>query len=88
VEHRRLGRSGCVVSSLWIGTMTFVDETDESGAFEQLDRFVEAGGNLVHVVDRLRRYGVRVQQWSLAGEPAGGRHQPRRARHQGPVPDW
>jgi aryl-alcohol dehydrogenase-like predicted oxidoreductase len=51
VEHRRLGRSGCVVSSLCLGTMTFGDETDEAGAFEQLDRFVAAGGNLVDIAD-------------------------------------
>jgi aryl-alcohol dehydrogenase-like predicted oxidoreductase len=51
VEHRRLGRSGCAVSSLCLGTMTFGDETDEAGAFEQLDRFVGAGGNLVDVAD-------------------------------------
>jgi aryl-alcohol dehydrogenase-like predicted oxidoreductase len=51
VEHRRLGRSGCVASSLCLGTMTFGDETDEAGAFEQLDRFVAAGGNLVDIAD-------------------------------------
>jgi aryl-alcohol dehydrogenase-like predicted oxidoreductase len=51
VEHRTLGRSGCVVSSLCLGTMTFGQETDEAAAFAQLDRFVEAGGNLVDVAD-------------------------------------
>lgn len=51
MEHRTLGRSGCVVSSLCLGTMTFGQETDEAGAFAQLDRFVEAGGNLVDVAD-------------------------------------
>jgi aryl-alcohol dehydrogenase-like predicted oxidoreductase len=51
VEHRLLGRSGCAVSSLCLGTMTFGQETDEAGAFAQLDRFVEAGGNLVDVAD-------------------------------------
>jgi aryl-alcohol dehydrogenase-like predicted oxidoreductase len=51
VEHRMLGRSGCAVSSLCLGTMTFGAETDEAGAFAQLDRFVEVGGDLVDVAD-------------------------------------
>ncbi|MCW2615487.1 MAG: aldo/keto reductase [Frankiales bacterium] len=51
VEQRRLGRSGCAVSSLCLGTMTFGNETDEQGAFAQLDRFAEAGGTLVDTAD-------------------------------------
>src|SRR5919202_1670387 len=47
VEYRTLGRSGCAVSALALGTMTFGAETDEAGAHEQLDLFVEAGGWLV-----------------------------------------
>jgi aryl-alcohol dehydrogenase-like predicted oxidoreductase len=51
VEQRLLGRSGCVVSTYGLGTMTFGAETDEAGAHEQLDVFVEAGGTLVDTAD-------------------------------------
>ncbi|MGH3369374.1 MAG: aldo/keto reductase [Nocardioidaceae bacterium] len=51
MEYRPLGRSGCAVSTLTLGTMTFGAETDEQGAFAQLDRFVEAGGTLVDTAD-------------------------------------
>jgi aryl-alcohol dehydrogenase (NADP+) len=51
VDYRTLGRSGCAVSSLCLGTMTFGVETDEAGSHQQLDRFVEAGGTLVDTAD-------------------------------------
>ncbi|SDC53309.1 Predicted oxidoreductase [Geodermatophilus telluris] len=51
MEYRTLGRSGCAVSALALGTMTFGAETDEAGAHEQLDVFVEAGGTLVDLAD-------------------------------------
>src|ERR1700759_5340644 len=51
MEYRTLGRSGCAVSSLCLGTMTFGGETDEAGAHQQLDRFIEAGGNFVDTAD-------------------------------------
>lgn len=51
MEYRTLGRSGCVVSTLALGTMTFGAETDEAGARAQLDRFTEAGGTLVDTAD-------------------------------------
>jgi aryl-alcohol dehydrogenase-like predicted oxidoreductase len=51
MEYRTLGASGCVVSTLALGTMTFGTETDEAGAHAQLDRFVEAGGSLVDTAD-------------------------------------
>jgi aryl-alcohol dehydrogenase-like predicted oxidoreductase len=51
MEYRTLGSSGCVSSTFALGTMTFGKETDEAGAFGQLDRFVEAGGNLVDTAD-------------------------------------
>ena len=47
MDYRTLGNSGCAVSSLCLGTMTFGAETDESGSHQQLDRFIEAGGTLV-----------------------------------------
>ncbi|GGI07073.1 aldo/keto reductase [Egicoccus halophilus] len=51
MEYRTLGRSGCVVSHLALGTMTFGQETDETGAHEQLDRYADAGGNLIDTAD-------------------------------------
>ncbi len=51
MEYRTLGRSGCAVSSLCLGTMTFGEETDELVAHRQLDRFADAGGTLVDTAD-------------------------------------
>jgi hypothetical protein len=51
MDYRMLGGSGCAVSSLCLGTMTFGAETDESGAHEQLDRFLAAGGTMVDTAD-------------------------------------
>jgi aryl-alcohol dehydrogenase (NADP+) len=51
MDYRPLGRSGCAVSNLCLGTMTFGSETDEAGAHAQLDRFVEVGGTLVDTAD-------------------------------------
>jgi aryl-alcohol dehydrogenase-like predicted oxidoreductase len=55
MEHRTLGASGCVVSTLTLGTMTFGKETDEAGAYAQLDAFVAAGGNLIDTADVYQR---------------------------------
>ncbi len=46
-----LGRTGPIVSSLALGTMTFGAETAEADAFAQLDTFVEAGGTLIDTAD-------------------------------------
>lgn len=51
MEHRLLGRSGCAVSTYALGTMTFGAETDEAGAREQLEAFVDAGGTLLDTAD-------------------------------------
>jgi len=51
VEYRTLGASGTVVSTYALGTMTFGNETDEAGAHEQLDRYVDAGGTLIDTAD-------------------------------------
>src|SRR3954452_2176893 len=51
MEYRNLGRSGCVVSTYALGTMTFGNETDEAGSHTQLDRFVEVGGTLIDTAD-------------------------------------
>ena len=71
MQYRTLGRSGTSVSSLCLGTMTFGDETDEAGAHEQLDVFVEAGGTLVDTAD-VYSTGVSetiIGRW-LASRPA------------------
>jgi aryl-alcohol dehydrogenase-like predicted oxidoreductase len=71
MDYRVLGRSGCVVSSLCLGTMTFGAETDEAGAHEQLDVFLDAGGTLVDTAD-VYSAGVSEQvigRW-LADRPA------------------
>ncbi len=51
MRYRLLGKSGCAVSELCLGTMTFGAETDEAGSHEQLDLFVESGGTLVDTAD-------------------------------------
>ncbi len=51
MDYRTLGSSGCSVSALSLGTMTFGSESDEAVSYAQLDRFIEAGGNLVDTAD-------------------------------------
>ena len=66
-----LGNSGCAVSELCLGTMTFGNETDEEGARAQLDRFVETGGTFVDTAD-VYTHGVSeeiIGRW-LADRPA------------------
>ena len=51
MEYRLLGNSGCAVSALALGTLTFGTETAEAGSFAQLDRFTEVGGSLIDTAD-------------------------------------
>ncbi len=51
MDYRTLGRRGCAVSALCLGTMMFAAETDEPGAHEQLDHFAAAGGTLIDTAD-------------------------------------
>lgn len=51
MQYRLLGRSGTAVSNLALGTMTFGTETDEQGAHDQLDHYLDSGGNLVDTAD-------------------------------------
>src|SRR5579864_3287970 len=72
MDYRTLGGSGCAVSSLCLGTMTFGAETDEAGAHQQLDRFIEAGGTMVDTADVYgggRSEGI-IGRW-FASRPAG-----------------
>ncbi len=70
MEYRLLGRSGCAVSALALGTLTFGNETDEAGSFAQLDAFTEAGGTLVDSADVYAdgRSEEIIGRW-LAGRP-------------------
>jgi aryl-alcohol dehydrogenase-like predicted oxidoreductase len=51
MEYRLLGLSGCAVSALALGTLTFGKETSETDSFAQLDRFISAGGTLINTAD-------------------------------------
>src|SRR5438477_4127336 len=51
MEQRHLGRSGLIVGSLALGTMSWGMETDKDDAAAQLREFVEAGGTLVDTAD-------------------------------------
>ena len=51
MEYRLLGGSGCAVSALALGALTFGNETSEADSHAQLDLFVEAGGTLVDTAD-------------------------------------
>jgi len=71
MDYRTLGHSGCAVSNLCLGTMTFGAETDEAGSHAQLDRFLEVGGTLVDTAD-VYSAGVSeeiIGRW-LAARPA------------------
>lgn len=71
MEYRTLGRSGCAVSTLCLGTMTFGNETDEASSHEQLDNFLEAGGTFVDTANVYTR-GVSeeiIGRW-FANRPA------------------
>src|SRR5260221_7289553 len=71
MDYRTLGHSGCAVSALCLGTMTFGAEADERGAHGQLARFVEAGGTLVDTADTYGdgRWEEIIGRW-LASRPA------------------
>jgi aryl-alcohol dehydrogenase-like predicted oxidoreductase len=76
MEYRTLGHSGCVVSTLTLGTMTFGRESDEQLSHAQLDRFIEAGGSLIDTAD-VYSQGVSeeiIGRW-LAKQPAEVRAQ-------------
>ncbi len=51
MEYRLLGASGCAVSVLALGALTFGNEASAADSHAQLDRFAEAGGTLVDTAD-------------------------------------
>ena len=76
MEYRLLGQSGCAVSRLTLGTMTFGRESSAEIAHAQLDRFIAAGGNLIDTAD-VYAGGTSEQiigRW-LADRPAAVRDQ-------------
>jgi aryl-alcohol dehydrogenase-like predicted oxidoreductase len=76
MDYRTLGRSGCAVSTLTLGTMTFGNESDEDVSHAQLDRFIEVGGSLIDTADVYSR-GLSeeiIGRW-LARQPAEVRSQ-------------
>ena len=77
MEYRLLGSSGCAVSALALGSLTFGNETDQAASFSQLDRFTEAGGNLVDSADV---YADGRADVSLSCSPRRAGSPPMRAR--------
>ncbi|MEV5746180.1 aldo/keto reductase [Actinoallomurus sp. NPDC052308] len=51
MEHRPLGPTGTLVSTLCLGAMTFGKESDEKTSHALLDRFVERGGDFIDTAD-------------------------------------
>jgi aryl-alcohol dehydrogenase-like predicted oxidoreductase len=76
MEYRTLGRSGCAVSTLALGTMTFGTEADEAASHAQLDAYFEAGGNLIDTADVYSDGASEeiIGRW-LATQPAERRRQ-------------
>src|SRR5260370_32664528 len=72
MDYGTLGHSGCAVSSLCLGTMPFGAETGGRGAHQQLDRFIEGGGNFVDTADVYAdgRSEQIIGRW-FASRPAG-----------------
>lgn len=51
MQLRNLGNSGTIVSEFALGTMTFGAEADEATSHAILERYLDAGGNLVDTAD-------------------------------------
>jgi len=51
MQPRTLGNSGTIVSEFALGTMTFGAEADERTSHAILERYLDAGGNLVDTAD-------------------------------------
>lgn len=75
MEYRLLGNSGCAVSALALGTLTFGNETDEAGSFAQLDRFFDVGGTLIDSADVYAdgRSEMIIGRWLAARPSVRGR---------------
>jgi aryl-alcohol dehydrogenase (NADP+) len=51
MQPRNLGNSGTIVSEFALGTMTFGAEADEATSHAILERYLDAGGNLIDTAD-------------------------------------
>src|ERR1700675_3660568 len=51
MKHRRLGRTGLVVSEICLGTMTFGNQADERTSFAILDRAFAAGVDFLDIAE-------------------------------------
>ncbi|MFD1345311.1 aldo/keto reductase [Nesterenkonia halotolerans] len=51
MTYRTLGRSGAIVSTQALGTMTFGAEADEATSHALIDTYVAAGGNFIDTAD-------------------------------------
>jgi aryl-alcohol dehydrogenase-like predicted oxidoreductase len=51
LQHRRLGKSGLIVSTVGLGTMTFCSQVQEDKAHELLDRAADAGITLIDTAE-------------------------------------
>lgn len=70
MDYRLLGSTGCAVSALALGGLTFGNETSGADCFAQLDRFTSAGGTLIDTADVYAdgRSEQIIGRW-LAGRP-------------------
>jgi aryl-alcohol dehydrogenase-like predicted oxidoreductase len=94
MEYRLLGLSGCAVSALALGTLTFGNETSETDSFAQLDRFISAGGTLIDTADVYAdgRSEQIIGRWLACCPARSNGRSPRPARRRGwaccPGPRW
>lgn len=51
MKYRKLGSSDLLVSEVCLGTMTWANQNSEEEAHEQIERFVELGGNFVDTAE-------------------------------------
>ena len=83
MDYRTLGRSGCAVSNLALGTMTFGAETSELDAHTQLDRCPASSGTEGQENDALPALTQAAEQLvstHLARIRVAKREHPRRCR--------
>jgi aryl-alcohol dehydrogenase-like predicted oxidoreductase len=87
MEYRLLGLSGCAVSALALGTLTFGNETIQTDSFAQLDRLTSAGGTLIDTADVDADGRSEQTLWPLSRPSGGGGpRRPRGPRRPGPPP--
>jgi aryl-alcohol dehydrogenase-like predicted oxidoreductase len=73
IRKRLLGTTGVLVTEFALGTMTFGQEADEGTAGEILDRYTEAGGNLIDTADVYPPAGPKGTSEEIIGRWLKGR---------------